>query len=398
MKTQSILLGALILGGACVSTTPVHAQLDTVALQSALDAALATTLASGGSAAIVGGGQVLWHGQSGVIAPGSTTAVGPDTLFAYASVGKMSTATLTLRLVEQGLVALDGPIGTYLPPSANVPAGDVVTVRQLLNHTSGYPDLYNEPSVQARLLDQDHPWTAAELIAETRAPVTAPGTVHEYSNTNYILLSEIVARAAGESYGTFYQSQIAGPLGLTRSFVTPRPREEFAQGVRGAGAGAVNYFDLTAGVPSALYGEIFGDGPLAGTAADGALFLDALLHGRILGPTALGEMTDFSADSGYGLGLASFSFGGDTWIGHSGSWGGFTALALFNPGLDLTFMTLANHEADAEGQPFAALSLMQDVTAAAAPIPEPAAGATLAGGAVVCAAMLRRRKRPSDIK
>lgn len=392
MKTQALLLGALILGGVCVST-PARAQLDTVALQSALDGALANTLASGGAAAIVGGGQVLWHGQSGVIAPGSATAVGPDTLFAYASVGKMTTATLTLRLVEQGLVALDSPIGTYLPASANVPGAEQVTVRQLLNHTSGYPDLYTEPGVVARLLDQDHPWTAAELIAETRAPTTTPGTVHAYSNTNYILLSEIVARASGESFGAFYQSQIASPLGLTHSFVTPRPREEFAQGVRGAGDEAINFFDLTNGVPSALYGEIFGDSPLVGTAADGALFLDGLLGGEVLGAETLGQMLDFDPMTGYGLGIASFTAGDATWIGHNGSWGGFTAWALYNTELDLTFMTVANHEADTEGQPFAALALMEAVTAAATPIPEPAAASALVAGSVLVASVLHRRPR-----
>jgi D-alanyl-D-alanine carboxypeptidase len=223
--------------------------------------------------------------------------------------------------------------------------------------------------------------------------VTTSGAVHAYSNTNYILLSEIIARAAGESYGDFYQSQIATPLGLTQSFVTPRPREEFAQGVRGAGDEAINFFDLTTGVPSALYGEIFGDGPLAGTAAEGALFLDGLLGGEVLGAEALGEMLDFDPMTGYGLGITSFVAGDATWIGHSGSWGGFTALALYNTELDLTFMTVANHEADAEGQPFAALVLMEGITAAAAPIPEPAAAGAWAATAVLGLALTRRRTR-----
>ncbi|NDC42006.1 MAG: class A beta-lactamase-related serine hydrolase [Chitinophagia bacterium] len=304
--------------------------------------------------------------------------------------GKVTTATLTLRLVEQGRLGLDSVIAPYLPPGADTPGADQVTVRQLLNHTSGYPDLYAEPAVAATFLDLDHAWSEPELLSFVRQPVTTPGAVHSYSNTNYIVLSSIIAQNAGMSFGAFYQQQIATPLGLDHSFVTPRPRDEFAQGVQGAGADELRFFDLTTGVPSALYGELFGDCPVAGNAADGAVFLDGLVHGALLGPDALGEMLSFDPVSGYGLGISGFTVGDDTWIGHSGSWGGFTALSLYNVDRDLTFMTVANQESTDADQPFAALVLMNAVVATSASIPEPSSATGLAALAALTFAGARR--------
>lgn len=384
----SIASVAILLTAGAVSSS--RAELNPAELQSSLDAALSTTLATGGAAAIVRDGRILWHGQSGVIAPGSSIPVGPDTLFAYASVGKMSTATLTLRLVEQGKLSLDSPIESYLAPSITIPGADQVTVRQLLNHTSGFADIEAEPSVQARMLDMDHVWSEAELLAEIRTPVTPPGATFSYSNTNYILLSSLISHNAGMSFAAFYDQEIKTPLGLTRSFVTPRPREEFAQGVQGAGADELRFFELTTGVPTALYGELWGDGPIAGNAADGALFLDGLIHGKLLGPEALSEMLSFDTSSGYGLGIS----GDGTLVGHSGSWGGFTSLALYDSTLNLTFMTLANQMATDPTQPFAPQVLMDAMVTHTAPVPEPTL-TSVAVLAITGLAIMLRGKRKS---
>jgi len=382
-----VLLGAFSIAG---FFTPAQAQINEAALQRALSGALATTEASGAAAAIVRRGEVLWSGQAGVIAPGSATPVGPDTLFAYGSVGKMATATMTLHLVEQGRIGLDTSIAHYLP--AGIPGADTITVRQLLNHTSGYGEVLANPSVVDRLLDMDHPWTRAELIAEVVSPTTAPGVAYEYSNTNYILLGEVIERASGKSFAEVYQETIAAPLGLAHAFVTPRPREEFAQGVAGMGADAVNYFDLTSGVPSALYGGIFADSPVAGNAADGARFLDGLLHGELLQAETLAAMQAFDPVSGYGLGLYGGEINGRTMIGHNGSWGGFTAFAFYDQESDLTFMTVANSEADySAGVIFGAVTAAANSPAAA--VPEPTTTALAAGALLSLLCLLRHRGR-----
>ncbi len=422
MKTESILIGALILGGACVSTTPVWAQLDTVALQAALDQSLASADnagATGGAVAIVRDGQVLWHGQSGVVARGSATPVDASTLFAYGSTGKMVTATLVLQAAERGELSLETPINDYLTRGggAAVPGGDAVTVRQLLNHTSGYPTYEYDPVVQAKLFDQDYAWTRAEVLASiTTAPT--PGSF-VYSNNNFVLLGEILERATGRTYGQLYQSGIAGPLGLTRSFVEfgSAPRDTFAQGVwklppellDGAEIAA---FDLTAGVPTSLYGAVFADSPVAGNAADGALFLDALVgranefdgvtipDGALLtGSTLVDMLTPGAEGSGYGLGINVDTDGVNFAFGHPGGWLGFSAEAFYFSQWDISVVTLANYQNGAAG-PHPASFLLRDVVgayAAGAAIPEPASAAALAAGAVACVAVLRRPKRVSKV-
>jgi D-alanyl-D-alanine carboxypeptidase len=383
---------ALAVFGAAFAIPSASAQItitstSAVALQSALDNALPASLASGGTAAIVSHGEVLWHGQSGVIAPGSTTAVTADTLFAYASAGKMMTATLTLGLVDQGKLTLDDPIAAYLP--AGVPGASEVTVRQLLNHTSGYGDVYAVPSVQERLTDQNYPWTRSQLITEVVAPETKPGTVHSYSNTNFILLGEVIEKAGRQSFATQFQNRIVEPLGLSRLFVTPQPRGEFAQGVLAISGEDINLFDLTTGVPTALYGETFGDGPAVGNAADLGLFLDALVNGQLLSEASTAEMLNFDPESNYGLGIGTYTDELGTWIGHAGSYGGYTSLAFYNPNLDLTLATLANHAGSLEV--FEAQVLAKNVIAAGA-VPEPSTSAALvAGGAFVLVCLRRRR-------
>ena len=220
----STLVGAMLL-----SAWPAFAQLDSAALQTVLDASLAKTSASGAAAAIVRNGEVLWQGQSGVIAPASSVPVASDTLFVYASASKMVTAAMTLRLKEQGLLGLDQTIDQYLP--TGVPGASAVTVRQLLQQTSSYPDLYSNADLRAQLQDVTRPWNRADLMSFIEAPTGTPGAQHLYSNSNYILLGEVIERASGKTFSQVYQDEIATPLGLTHAFVTPQPREAFAQGV-----------------------------------------------------------------------------------------------------------------------------------------------------------------------
>jgi D-alanyl-D-alanine carboxypeptidase len=392
MKIKTCLLGALIL----TSLHPLaQAELSAVALQNALNRSLASLEASGASAAIVRNGTVVWQGQAGVIAPGSTTPVNADTLFVHASASKMVTAAMTLRLVEQGLVDLDTTIDHYLP--AGVPGAAQVTVRQLLRQTSGYPDLFPDPEdpdknpsndLVVRMLSNAS-LTRADLISYVEAPISTQGK-HKYSNTDYVLLGEVIERASGKTFAQVYQQEIVFPLGLTRSFVTPRPREEFAQSTDYEfGEPPINFFDINTGLPNSLYGEAFGDGPVAGTATDGALFLDGLMHGRVLQSEMLGQMLDFDPESGYGMGLMDQSNEGLP-ITFAGSWAGYMSRVAYFPDTDLTYMTLANSNAN-----FDAEWLMHDVLAAAnaGAVPEPAT-TSLAGAAVLGAAILwRRRKR-----
>lgn len=415
MKISILILGALIAG---ISGPVLRAQVNASALQAALDQSLASADnagATGATVAIVRDGQVLWQGQSGVIARGSTTPVDSSTLFAYGSVGKMFTSTLVLQAAERGEISLDAPINSYLALSggAAVPGGDGVSVRQLLNHTSGYPSYEYDPGVQAKLFDQSFPWTRADVLASITAAPTSGAFV--YSGNNYVLLGDILERATGRSYAQLYQSGIAGPLGLTRSFVElgAAPREAFAQGVWKLpavlmGGAEIAAFDLTAGVPTSLYGSVFTDSAVAGNAADCALFLDALVgrtngfdgatmpDGVLLNGSTLVEMLAPGADgSGYGLGVNIDTDGVNFAFGHPGGWLGYSAEAFYLSEWDVSVVALANYQNGSAG-PHPASFLYRDVVGAyvgGAAIPEPAASAALGAAAVFVVAVSLRRRR-----
>src|SRR5215207_998157 len=140
----------------------------------------------------------------------------PDLRFRAGSVTKSLVATVILRLVAEGRLALSDTLESRLP--GILPYGDQVSIRQLLNHTSGVPHnaapveqtLYASP--QGRL----HAWAPRELIAlvADRPPDFPPGTAWSYSNTGYILLGLIVEAATGNPLDQELDRQVFGPLGL----------------------------------------------------------------------------------------------------------------------------------------------------------------------------------------
>jgi CubicO group peptidase (beta-lactamase class C family) len=138
-----------------------------------------------------------------------------DTPFVVGSLSKMFTATAVLQLVEQGRVELDAPVQRYLPRFrvADADLSRRITVRHLLNQTSGLPTLAPRAKTTRPLLE-DHvrALAAAELSS-------MPGRRHIYSSPNYLVAGLIVEKVSGVSFGTYLQRSIFAPLGMTRTFV-----------------------------------------------------------------------------------------------------------------------------------------------------------------------------------
>lgn len=157
----------------------------------------------------------------------------PDTLFAVASITKLATALVTLRLVEGGALTLDAPLGVYLPEA--VAAGTAgVTLRTLLSHTSGLPLRLDEVSTDGEGLD----WPALAGAA-LRTPLEAPPLRRvQYSNPGYALLGLVVERVAGAPFRTVLAEQVPRALGIEGylGVEPPRPPAYLAD-VRGPGVG-----------------------------------------------------------------------------------------------------------------------------------------------------------------
>ncbi|TDD19816.1 class A beta-lactamase-related serine hydrolase [Kribbella turkmenica] len=291
-------LGAVIAAPAVAGPGPfgLQTQLDRVVAASAV-----------GGLAEVRDGHRVWRGTSGTAEWGTTRAVPVNGRFRAGSITKTFVATVVLQLVGAGELRLDDPVEKWLP--GVVPNGQNITVRHLLNHTSGLADYQKTlpmPPSPEFFANRWRTWTAAEQIrrAVAEPPVhRTPGEIFDYSNTNYILLGEIIEEITGESYADEVERRVIRPLHLAGTEMpgtSPRIRGPHPRGYIPADESGDNLIDFTEMNPS-----VFGaGGELITTTADLNRFLTALLTGRLLRPHLLAEMKKPGVPGGrYGLGL-----------------------------------------------------------------------------------------------
>lgn len=262
--------------------------LDTVAVHEALHAAVGEEVVGALVRVSEAGG--FWEATAGSAETGSQRPVDPDGHFRIGSITKPFVATVVLQLVAEGRLALDSPVqqqAVGLLPDGPSP----VTVRQLLQHTSGIPD-YLPRVVQGPdqlLRDRFRSWTAQELLAVALAQPRSfePGAGLGYSNTNYLLLGLLIQRITGRTWGEEAARRIIRPLALTSTSVPgddPRLPRPHALGYTMTSDGAV--VDLTEVNPS-VWGAA---GSMLSTARDLDTFLAALLAGELVAPPLLGHM------------------------------------------------------------------------------------------------------------
>src|SRR4051812_38981004 len=173
MAPPSHILGPLIAALVTVSllTAPPARSTTAADLDRALDRGLASTGSPGAQAAIVQDGQVVWTGAAGKAQVRRRRPVTAHTVFSYASLSKTLVASLVLDRVESGELALDVPISTYIGNA--VPGAGQVTIRMLLSHTAGYPDIYSSPEVGplfGRRYDPNRRWTFPTVLAGFHFP------------------------------------------------------------------------------------------------------------------------------------------------------------------------------------------------------------------------------------
>jgi D-alanyl-D-alanine carboxypeptidase len=311
-------------------------------LQAVLDSARQRGGSPGAQAAIMQDGRLIWVGSSGFAILKSAAPVTPSTVFGLASVTKTYTAALTLRLVEEGELGLDDTVGQWLGHRV-VAAARETTVRQLLQMTSGLPDYLGDPALARSLEDPNHRWTEKELL---RA-VSGPSQVGRfaYSNTNYVLLGAIDARAAGASVGALLSRLILQPLGLQNTYIDRASTvvSRLAHGYEfGASGTPIDTFTGARTAPTSLWGPLFTDGGIAATATDVARFADGLYLGALLAPDELTTMLTPGPDGSYGMGTYTYPFDGHVFQGHNGAFDGFSSDAFTDIEGGVTIVALAN--------------------------------------------------------
>lgn len=266
----------------------------------------------GCSAAVGVDGQVVWTGTRGVASLETKAPLTADTVFDIGSVSKQFTATAVLLLAASGALTVDDRLSDHVD---GLPAwAGQVSVAQLMHHTSGIPD-YVELledrgfTLQERTTQEQ----AVRVVAGAGTPRFPPGSRFEYSNSNYLLLAEVVRHASGKALPVFLRERVFTPLGLGMVMdpVTPIP------------AKATSY---SGGQVADSRWEQVGDGAVQATPGELVRWADNYRTGKVGGaPLLAAQLADpVPSDLGPGMDYAAgVIVADDGTLLHAGAWAGF---------------------------------------------------------------------------
>ena len=303
----------------------------------------ATARSPGAAVVVIHNGTVVHAKGYGLGNLTTGEPIGPTTVFDIASVAKQFTAMATMMLVERGQLRYGDSLSAFFPEFK----GDLrrITVRQLLSHTSGimdYTTVWGETSKRADKTPRTND-NVVRFLAHQRLRFR-PGARWEYSNSNYVLLAQIIGTVSGEPFATFVREHILQPLGMNDSFVY--------DGQSGRGARATGYVSRGNGFrPVARNAEnyVTGDGLINSTVEDLVKWDQALDHEKLVkavtlrdafSPGQLNDGTPLTYGFGWGLGR----FRGARTESHGGETDGFVAQITRIPEQHFTVIVLSNNE------------------------------------------------------
>lgn len=327
-----------------VLPSPLHAQtLDLTRIEAVADSVAGAHIAADAmpamTVAVARNGTIVFargYGQANVE---TGTAAGIETVYGIRSVTKQFTAAAVLRLVEAGTIALDDPITKYLPDYDA--QGRTVTVRHLLNHTSGIKDYTARNEAQPNWLRHEVTYAEMMQLWGSRPFDFEPGAQYEYNSMGYWLLGEIVTRVTGAPYGEYVERELLAPLGLGRTVFCDARRvvPNRAAGYDHEGGTLVNAHYVSMSVFRA-------GGSFCSTVGDLVRWTHLLHGGEVVTAATLQQMTAptvlTTGDTvGYGYGLKLDELGGHRKVHHGGTFG-FGAYLAHYPDDGLTIAVLTN--------------------------------------------------------
>ena len=282
--------------------------------------------------------------------------------FRIASISKQFTAAAILLLMEESKLGLDDPLAYFIP---DFPRAGIMTLRQLLSHTSGLDDYLSGRHAEMLTTAQTHDYTQQGLLEAIKGadPLfrAAPGMKWVYSNTGFALLGIVVERLSGLPLATFCKERLFGPAGMTRTAIDSLKADDpdVCEGHR-ANRRLRDGFGQVWPVSASFTG---GAGGLRSTSADLCRWHSALMSGKILKTASLTDMLTpvhlkdgaFAMDRenthspGYGLGMRLGFIGSQPYFTHSGRINGFTGQLLTLPFAQLTVATLYNCDGANDG-------------------------------------------------
>ena len=345
---------AILLSGPALAA-PGAALKPTADIDHAATALIASGDAPAVSVAVMKDGHLLFAQAYGTENLETMTPATTQTVFRAGSITKEFVAAAIMQLAQNKSLSIDDPVSKYIPELA---AARGLTLRMLLNQTSGLHDYTETPDFGAQMVQRHAQKEMIGYIASMKPLLDfAPGTKWAYSNSNYFVLGAVVQRVSGKSLGQYLETNIIAPAGLKSTAV-----DDESDVVRHRASG----YTRIKGEPGHYRNAQFvsmdnagGAGALRTTAIDLATWHQALFAGRIVNADSLSAMTSPGRLSNgeiavrpdapitlgrpnYGFGLELGTLDGQKVIGHGGSVPGFTAYLVTFPGQNMSMAIMTN--------------------------------------------------------
>lgn len=331
-----------LLSAAAATAGTVARPVDEAQLQAILDDARSAFDIKGISAALILPDGSLLTATSGFA--GKDVAVTEETVFDTGSITKTFTAAILLQLVAEGRLSLEDPLSNWMPDFSGA---ERIRIRQLLNHTSGLYDSFENPAyLPALIADPAKRWTPEDNFRFMKEPYFEPGEGFRYSNPNYLILGKVICAISGRSMAEQYRKRLFEPLSLTRTFFAAEEPIE--------GSAAHAYIDLDrdgsqdelANMANTSFSTAaWTAGAIWSTPSDLVVWVRALYEGSVL-PEAQRKdlLTTVRRPDGmsYGLGVLVRERGERQLLGHGGNSSGFSGAVWHAPDRDITVAVLTN--------------------------------------------------------
>ena len=315
--------------------------------QSILDATSKDYDSAGIQATIIFKNGEKWTGASGYANHSKKIPVTNQSLFNIGSVTKLYTATLTISLVEQKKLALDDSLSKWL--NIDNSEWSDLKIKQLLSHTSGITD-YMEAVLLKLFTFPNRSWNKDELIgAVSKEPLYEPNSFN-YSNTNYLLLGNIIEKSSATTYRDALLTQIITPLNLKNTFYND-PNIATLPVVHSYETALPGFDRLNVtGFRTSFLTSGNAAGAILSNSEDLAVFTQALFGNLLISESHLNMMTNFKTindshldiNTGYGLGVSRWNLGGQELWGHKGFISGFNTITMYSPSDQYIISILAN--------------------------------------------------------
>ena len=321
-------------------------------LQSTLEREQQAFGSPGTTAATITPDGFTWQGASGLADINTQASMQPDDIMGIGSTSKAFTGVAALKLQEKGILNLNDTLGQWAPDIAqNLPDGESITLRQLLDGTAGITAFLFMPQFQQRMLEDPlKPLTTDEVFNWVYSEPRAQGW--EYPETSMMMAAIMIERITGKSFSEVLREEILDPLGLNHSFSQSVETVvgKRARGYQGAFASDGSLIQ-DGGISDYLNDMNLsfnrGAGGLISTAQDLAQFSQALFKGALLSSESLQELLDFvpvAPTLGWGLGIEQTPLPwGDAW-GRGGNDGSFSADVAYLPNQGMTTAVIFNRD------------------------------------------------------